>query len=50
MRPPLPVARPREKELEKKVTALETKLAKKDGTIVEISAEYVEPKKELGEP
>jgi transposase-like protein len=40
----------RERELEKKIAALEEKLAKKDGVIAEISAEYVELKKELGEP
>jgi transposase len=41
---------PRERELEKKIAALEAKLAKKDGIIAEISAEYVELKKELGDP
>ena len=40
----------RERELEKKVATLEAKLAKKDGVIAEISAEYVDLKKELGEP
>jgi transposase len=40
----------RERELEKKVCALEAKLAKKDAVIAEISAEYVDLKKELGEP
>jgi transposase len=40
----------RERELEKKLEALEAKLAKKDAIIAEISAEYVELKKELGEP
>lgn len=40
---------PRERELEKKLAALEAKLAKKDSVIAEISAEYVELKKELGE-
>ena len=40
----------RERELEKKVAALEAKLAKKDGIIAEISAEYVTLKKEIGEP
>ena len=39
----------REKELEKKIAALEARLAKKDGIIAEISAEYVALKKELGE-
>jgi transposase len=41
---------PRERELEKKLAALEAKLAKKDSIIAEISAEYVDLKKELGEP
>lgn len=40
----------REAELERKVAALEAKLAKKDNVIAEISAEYVDLKKELGEP
>ena len=40
----------REQELEQKVAALEQKLARKDGVIAEISAEYVKLKKELGEP
>jgi len=40
----------REQELEKKVAALEAKLARKDTIIAEISAEYVDLKKELGEP
>jgi transposase-like protein len=40
----------REQELEKKVAALEAKLTKKDSIIAEISAEYVDLKKELGEP
>jgi transposase len=47
----------REKHLEQKLTALETKLAgkeaviaKKDSVIAEISQEYVELKKERGEP
>ncbi len=39
-----------EQELEQKVAALEQKLSKKDGVIAEISAEYVQLKKELGEP
>jgi len=34
----------------KKIEALETKLAKKDAVIAEISEEYVSLKKELGEP
>jgi len=40
----------REKELAAKVERLEGRLAKKDGVIAEISAEYVQLKKELGEP
>jgi transposase-like protein len=40
----------REAELERKVAVLEAKLAKKDSVIAEISAEYVDLKKELGEP
>ena len=40
----------REKELVAKTKELETKLAKKDNVIAEISAEYVQLKKELGEP
>jgi transposase len=40
----------REKQLEQKVTALEEKLAKKDSVIAEISEEYVQLKKGLGEP
>jgi transposase len=39
----------RERELEKRLAALEAKLAKKDAVIAEISAEYVDLKKELGE-
>ena len=39
----------REKELGKKVAQLEERLAKKDGVIAEISAEYVKLKKELGD-
>ena len=39
----------REKELAAKVAQLETKLAKKDSVIAEISAEYVQLKKDLGE-
>ncbi len=41
---------PRERELEKKLEALEARLARKDAVIAEISAEYVTLKKELGEP
>ena len=40
----------REQELEKRNAALEAKLAKKDQVIAEISQEYVDLKKELGEP
>jgi transposase len=40
----------REKQLEAKVEQLTAKLAKKDSVIAEISAEYVQLKKELGEP
>lgn len=40
----------REQELEKKVAALEAKLTRKDQVIAEISQEYVDLKKELGEP
>lgn len=40
----------RERELAAEVTQLKAKLAKKDGVIAEISAEYVQLKKELGEP
>ena len=41
---------PRERELEKKVENLEARVAKKDAVIAEISEEYVQLKKELGEP
>ena len=37
------------RELEKKVEALEARLAKKDGVIAEVTAEMVKLKKELGE-
>jgi transposase-like protein len=40
----------RERELEREIAALKAKLVKKDEVIAEISAEYVELKKELGEP
>lgn len=40
----------RERELERKVESLEQRLAKKDNVIAEISEEYVQLKKELGEP
>ena len=39
----------REKQLADKVEHLEAKLARKDSVIAEISAEYVQLKKELGE-
>jgi len=45
-----PTGSSREKQLEEKVAALEEKLAKKDSVIAEISEEYVQLKKELGEP
>lgn len=40
----------REKQLTEKVERLEARLARKDSVIAEISAEYVQLKKELGEP
>jgi transposase-like protein len=40
----------REKELAAKIAHLEERVAKKDSVIAEISAEYVQLKKELGEP
>lgn len=40
----------RERELEREVESLRAKLARKDTVIAEISAEYVDLKKELGEP
>lgn len=40
----------REKELVAKVAYLEERVAKKDSVIAEISAEFVQLKKELGEP
>jgi transposase len=40
----------REKELEARIAQLEAKLAKKDSIIAGISEEYVQLKKELGEP
>lgn len=40
----------REKQLATKVEQLEAKLARKDSVIAEISGEYVQLKKELGEP
>lgn len=39
----------REKELAGEVTKLKERLTRKDGVIAEISAEYVQLKKELGE-
>ena len=39
----------REAQLERRVAALEAKLAKKDNVIAEISEEYVALKKEIGE-
>jgi transposase len=39
----------REKQLSDRVQALEQRLAKKDSVIAEISAEYVQLKKDLGE-
>ena len=39
----------REGRLESKIEALEAKLAKKDNVIAEISEEYVQLKKDLGE-
>lgn len=39
----------REEELADKLKALEARLVKKDGVIAEISAEYVQLKKDLGE-
>ena len=40
----------RERELLGEVSRLKAKLAKKDGVIAEISAEYVQLRKTLGEP
>jgi transposase len=40
----------REKELLARTRELEARLVKKDNVIAEISAEYVQLKKELGEP
>lgn len=40
----------RERKLQRKVDALKQRLAKKDNVIAEISEEYVQLKKELGEP
>lgn len=48
--PPPPGPSKRERELVTKVEFLEARVAKKDSVIAEISAEYVQLKKELGEP
>jgi transposase-like protein len=40
----------REKQLAARVELLQARLARKDSVIAEISAEYVQLKKELGEP
>jgi transposase-like protein len=40
----------REQELKKRLEAAQARLAKKDEVIAEISQEYVDLKKELGEP
>lgn len=40
----------REQELEQRIAFLEAKLAKKDAVIAEVSQEYVQLKKQLGEP
>lgn len=40
----------REKQQAQEIQALRTRLAKKDAVIAEISAEYVQLKKDLGEP
>ena len=40
----------REQELEKKLAAAQARLVKKDEVIAEISQEYVDLKKEVGEP
>ena len=47
---PAPEPSKREREQATKIAYLEARLAKKDGVIAEISAEYVQLKKELGEP
>ncbi len=47
--PPAPGPSKREKELVGEVTQLKAKLAKKDSVIAEISEEYVQIKKSLGE-
>ena len=48
--PPPPGPSRREKELVAQNAQLEARLAKKDSVIAEISAEYVQLKKEFGEP
>lgn len=45
-----PKSSSREQELARKVEHLEAKVARKDQVIAEISEEYVQLKKELGEP
>ncbi len=40
----------REQELEQRITFLEAKLPKKDTVIAQVSQEYVQLKKQLGEP
>jgi len=45
-----PRSESRERELEKKIAALEEKLQRKDAVIADISEEFVQLKKELGEP
>ena len=40
----------REHALEQKISSLESKLARKDAIIAEVSEEYIKLKKELGEP
>jgi transposase len=39
----------RERQLEEKIAALEAKLARKDSIIAEVSEDYVQLKKQLGE-
>jgi transposase len=40
----------RERQLEEKIAALEAKLVRKDSIIAEVSEDYVQLKKQLGEP
>jgi transposase-like protein len=47
---PTPGSARREKQLEAKVEALETRLAHKDSVIAEVTEEFVKLKKALGEP